>query len=69
MRRKAYNISRFICLDCGIIVPLPRNKCRPRESGHIKDIWRPRCGRVKKFKEVKAEEFVTTLEDCEKMGA
>lgn len=61
MKRKAYNISRFICSECGMVVPLPRKKSRPREDGHIKSIWCPKCGGKRKFNEVKETEFIGRL--------
>lgn len=63
MRRHSFTISQFVCPDCGLVVPLPRGKNRPRENGHIKDIWCARCGEIRKFKEIKNDEFIRTLED------
>lgn len=53
-------ISRFYCPECGLLMTVPRK--RPRETGHIKDLFCVRCNKVQKMEENK----VITLEDREK---
>lgn len=53
MRRQKFDISRFVCPECGNIIPLPRKTKKERESGHIKDIFCPWCDKVQKTIEYK----------------
>jgi len=63
MKRRSYIISRFICPDCGLVMPLPRYKGKQKEHGHVKDIWCPGCYSKKKFVEVRNWESIGTLAD------
>lgn len=38
-KKKIRTISNFICPECGLNFPLPRNHGRQRKNGHIKDIY------------------------------
>ncbi len=59
-RKNLYKISRFVGIDCGTIIPLPRVS-RQREKGHIKDIWCPMCGKTHGFREYKQNEFYMNM--------
>ena len=61
MTRRNYVISNFICSECGITVPLPRNHGRQREHGHCKDMWCPSCMKESKFKEIRYKEFYRSM--------
>ena len=53
MRKQRFiDISTCICKVCGFKMPIPRNHGNPREKGHIKDLWCPRCKIQTKFVEV-----------------
>lgn len=65
MRKRQYEITEFICPQCGNKFPLPRPSGRKREKGHIKDLWCPFCQEKVKFKEVKSNEVHTTLNGTE----
>lgn len=56
MRKQTYDISQFLCPDCGKTIPLPRRTRRERKSGHIKDIYCPFCNKVQKTIEYKRNE-------------
>lgn len=60
-RKKYFTISRFICLNCGTIIPLPRLKSEQRELGHIKTMYCPICKDVKDFKEYREGQAIKTL--------
>lgn len=51
--KMSFTISKFKCLDCGNEMFVSRRKGKQRENGHIKDIWCPYCGEVKKMVESK----------------
>lgn len=53
-------ISRFYCPDCGLLMTVPRK--RPRETGHIKDLYCARCNKIQKMEENR----IITLEEKEK---
>jgi predicted RNA-binding Zn-ribbon protein involved in translation (DUF1610 family) len=53
-----YTISYFTCPECGMEIPLPRPNGRKRKRGHIKDLFCPRCGKIQKTLEHKAEDPV-----------
>ena len=63
-RSNYYTISRFICPECNNIIPLPRRKCK--EKGHKKKIYCPYCKMEQNFKEIKENEFISTLDQIEK---
>lgn len=48
--RKMY-ISQLRCLECNLIMPIPRKKARPREHGHIKTMYCARCQKITDFVE------------------
>lgn len=56
-----YTISNFKCPVCGNMIPLPRTKAKPRERGHIKDLYCPWCKEVRKTKEYQADYSIKTL--------
>lgn len=43
--------SYFVCMECGMVIPLPRKHGKRRERGHIKDIYCPGCKKETKFRE------------------
>lgn len=60
MRVNHYEISYFVCPECGNKFPIPRPKSMRREKNHIKDLWCPFCRKVVKSKEIKpTDRFVT----------
>ena len=61
-RRDCYNISTFVCPDCGTEMPIPRWHGRRREKGHIKDLYCPKCKKTQKFKEFNNKECYKTLD-------
>ena len=61
-RRDWYNISTFVCPDCGTEMPIPRWLGRRREKGHIKDLYCPKCKKIQKFKEFNNKECYKTLD-------
>lgn len=63
MRKRRYMVtSNFVCPECGMIMPLPRNHGNRRESGHIKDLYCPRCKETRKFTEIARKNAYTTLD-------
>lgn len=62
-----YTISQFVCPVCGGIMPLPRRSKKPRENGHIKDLYCPWCKEVRKFMEYKSGQPIRNM-DGEKIG-
>lgn len=61
-RRDWYNISTFVCPECGSEMPIPRWHGRRREKGHIKDIYCAKCKKIQKFKEYNNKECYKTLD-------
>ena len=53
MKRQKYNISYFICCECGNCMPLPRKCSRRRERGHIKSLFCVYCNDIVATKEVR----------------
>lgn len=62
MKKPQYVMSNFICPECNCVIPIPRKLGHQREKGHIKDMFCPTCGEVRKFKEVRAKEFYKNLD-------
>lgn len=56
MSNRNLEISQFVCPDCGLIMPLPRRHGKERETGHIKDLFCPRCGKIEKMLEYKSNQ-------------
>lgn len=56
MHRQKYDISQFVCPGCNKTIPLPRKMKKPRENGHIKDIYCPWCDKVQKMAEYKSNQ-------------
>ena len=54
MKRRSYNISYFICPECGKYLPLPRPKSCKRNKGHVKDLYCVYCNKVVKTTEVRS---------------
>ena len=52
-------ISRFHCPECGLLMTVPRK--RPREKGHIKDLYCVNCQKIMKM----VENEIITLEERE----
>lgn len=57
-----YTISQFVCPDCGGILPLPRRCKKPRENGHIKDLYCPWCNDIKKMTEYKSGQPIRNMD-------
>ena len=62
MKRQKYNISYFICPECGSSMPLPRKKSRRRDKGHVKDLYCVFCNKVVKTTEVRQGDAYVTLD-------
>ena len=61
MRKQRFmDKSELICMTCGNRFPIMRNHGKPRERGHIKDIWCPFCKQDRKFQEVRRTDCVVT---------
>lgn len=58
-----YTISYFHCPNCGLQMSVPRRKGKPREKGHIKDLYCAHCDAVVKMTE---NEIITLAEKWEK---
>lgn len=57
MRSNKFEISSFMCSECGGTFPLPRQKARKREKGHIKDLWCPKCKKIVKTIEIRPRDL------------
>ena len=53
--------STFICPVCNNRIPLMRPHGKPRERGHIKDMWCPFCKDDRKFKEIRRTDYFVTM--------
>ena len=62
MRANKFEISNFICPDCGKSFPLPRAKSMRREKGHIKDLYCPFCKKTVKTFEIRPRDAFATLD-------
>ena len=56
-----YEISNFVCPECGSLFPLPRAKSMRREKNHIKDLWCPHCRKIVKTKEIRPRDMFVTM--------
>ena len=56
-----YEISIFVCPDCGNKFPLPRAKSMRREKNHIKDLWCPHCKQKVKTMEIRPQDMFVTM--------
>ena len=54
---RSYNISYFICPNCGNSFPLPRKKSAKRNKGHIKDLYCVYCDEVVKKVEIRSGDY------------
>ena len=61
MRANRFEISQFVCQECGKQFPIPRAKARRRGKGHIKDLWCPFCQKQVKTIEYRPRDFYTTM--------
>lgn len=61
MRTNKFEISEFVCQECGKSFPLPRAKARRRKEGHVKDLWCPFCQKEVKTIEYRPRDFYKTL--------
>ena len=59
-KQRFMDLSTFICPECGKSFPIMRNHGQQRKRGHIKDIWCPYCGGVKKFREIRRSDYIET---------
>lgn len=59
MGRKKYKVTTLICTVCGQKMFVPRT--RPRETGHIKHMYCPKCRITQAF--VQVDEWTTRLEN------
>lgn len=62
MRENRFEISKFICKECGGEFPLPRQKARRRTKGHVKDLWCPYCQKVVKTTEIRPRDAFKTMD-------
>lgn len=58
MTGNKFEISNFVCPECGNKFPLPRPKSMRRGKGHIKDLYCPFCKKVVKTTEIRPRDFV-----------
>lgn len=42
-RGNCFTISNFVCMDCGVSIPLPRCHGKQRKKNHEKKLWCPVC--------------------------
>ena len=56
-----YEISTFICPECGNKFPLPRAKSMRRSKNHIKDLWCPHCKKKVKTLEIRPKDMFITM--------
>lgn len=61
MRESRYEISNFVCPECGTEFPIPRQKAKRRPEGHIKDLWCPHCKKTQKMIEIRPRDFVKNM--------
>lgn len=57
MRVKKFDISYFVCPECGKTLPLPRPKSCKRNKGHVKDLFCVYCGKVVKTTEIRSGDY------------
>lgn len=63
MSRKRWSVtSIFVCPECGLELPIPRNHGKQREKGHIKDLYCPICNKIQKFTEYTYKQCYKTLD-------
>lgn len=62
MRENNYEISKFICHECGGEFPLPRQKAKRRNKGHVKDLWCPYCQKTVKTTELRPRDVFRTMD-------
>ena len=48
MRRKKYEIRKFLCSECGMINYAAKEAGKMTKKGHIKDLYCPSCEKVTK---------------------
>lgn len=53
LRVKKFDISYFVCPECGKMLPLPRPRSCKRNKGHNKDLFCVYCGKVVKTTEIR----------------
>ncbi len=61
MRVNDFEISEFVCPECGNKFPIPRPKSMRREKKHVKDLWCPFCKKVVKTTEIKPRDRYVTM--------
>ena len=58
MKKKRYmNKSILICPVCKKQFPIMRSLSSQRERNHVKDIWCPFCGKIRKFTEIRTGDY------------
>lgn len=57
MKVNQYDISYFVCPECGNTLPLPRPKSCKRNKGHVKDLFCVYCGKTVKTTEVRSGDY------------
>lgn len=62
MRANRFEISKFVCPECGNEFPIPRPKARRRKKDHIKDLYCPFCKQVVKTVEVREKDRYTSID-------
>ena len=58
-----YTISRCVCMECGLVFPIPRKKQSARKKGHIKNLWCSSCKEIRKFYEIRDCDLDIRIED------
>lgn len=61
MRENRFEISNFVCPECGNKFPIPRPKSMRREKRHVKDLWCPFCKKTVKTIEYKPRDIFVTM--------
>ncbi len=51
-------LSDLYCVECGFHMTIQRKKCKSREKGHLKTMWCCKCGKERKFIEVRGRDFL-----------
>ena len=62
MRANHFEISKFICNECGNAFPIPRPKSHRRKKNHVKDLWCPFCKKVVKTTEIKPNDYFVSMD-------
>lgn len=53
MKKGCFVATDLVCLECGNVFTISRRENRLKSSGHIKDLWCPKCKNITKHYEVR----------------